>query len=70
MNLSIVDAQDLYMNAKAFTAVTISELEAKWHKPALEKMAKVLAGMAKQQGVPLEEVKPPEELAGGTYGTY
>lgn len=69
MNLSVVDAQDLYMSAKAFTALTISELEAEWHKPALEKLAKMLTLMAKEQGTPLpEEVEEPEAEA--NYGTY
>lgn len=69
MNLSVVDAQDLYMSAKAFTALTISELEAEWHKPALEKLANMLTLMAKAQGAPLpEEVEEPEAEA--NYGTY
>jgi hypothetical protein len=69
VNLSVVDAQDLYMSAKAFTALTISELEAEWHKPALEKLAKMLTLMAKEQGTPLpEEVEEPEAEA--NYGTY
>lgn len=69
MNLSVVDAQDLYMSAKAFTALTISELEAEWHKPALEKLANMLTLMAKAQGAPLpEEVEEPEAEA--SYGTY
>jgi hypothetical protein len=69
VNLSVVDAQDLYMSAKAFTALTISELEAEWHKPALEKLAKMLILMAKEQGTPLpEEVEEPEAEA--NYGTY
>lgn len=69
MQLSVVDAQDLYMSAKAFTALTISELEAEWHKPALEKLAKMMTAMAQQQGVQLpEEVEAPE--AEENYGTY
>lgn len=69
MQLSVVDAQDLYMSAKAFTALTISELEAEWHKPALEKLAKMLTMMAKEHGVQLpEEVEEPETEA--NYGTY
>lgn len=66
MMLSVVDAQDLYMSAKAFTELEFSELEKKWHQPALEKLAKVLAVMAKQQGV---EPAPPAPIdTGGTYG--
>jgi hypothetical protein len=69
VNLSVVDAQDLYMSAKAFTALTISELEAEWHKPALEKLAKMLTLMAKEQGTPLpEEVEEPEMEE--SYGAY
>ena len=72
MQLSVVDAQDLYMSAKAFTALTISELEAEWHKPAIEKLAKVMAALAKGQVDPNalqmpEEVNEPE-LYGGDYG--
>lgn len=66
MMLSVVDAQDLYMSAKAFTELEFSELEAKWHKPALEKLAKMLAVMAKQQGVQPAPIEQPE--TGGTYG--
>jgi len=57
------------MHAKAFTALEFSELEAKWHKPALEKMAKMLAAMARQQGIEPEPIAPPDDT-GGTYGTY
>lgn len=70
MQLSVVDAQDLYMSAKAFTALTISELEAEWHKPALEKVAKVMAALANgaETSLPMpEEVNEPE-LYGGDYG--
>jgi len=71
MQLSVVDAQDLYMSAKAFTALTISELEAEWYKPAIEQAAKVMAAMQKFQQVPgaepMPEVNEPE-LYGGRYG--
>lgn len=71
MQLSVVDAQDLYMSAKAFTALTISELEAEWHKPALEKLAKVMAALAQgaQTNLPMpEEMSEQPEVYGGNYG--
>lgn len=73
MQLSVVDAQDLYMSAKAFTSLTISELEAEWHKPAIEKMARVLAAMTKQQKPGQLAMQMPgmnEQLSvGGGYGS-
>lgn len=69
MMLSVVDAQDLYMSAKAFTALEFSELEAAWHKPALDKLAKVMAALAQgaQPGMPMPGGQPVEGLGGG-YG--
>lgn len=70
MILSVVDAQDLYMSAKAYTAITIAELEAKWYEPAVEKYAKVMAALAKgqQPNVPLpEQMSEQPEVYGGNY---
>lgn len=48
--LSVVDAEDLYLSAKALTVTMMNELEAKWHQPALEKLEKMMLAMAKMQG--------------------
>jgi hypothetical protein len=70
MQLSVVDAQDLYMSAKAFTALEFSELEAKWHRPALEKVAKVMAALASgaETNLPMPEEMSEPEVYGGDYG--
>jgi len=58
------------MSAKAFTALEFSELEAKWHKPALEKLAKVMAALAQgaQTSLPMPEEMSEPEVYGGGYG--
>jgi hypothetical protein len=70
MQLSIVDAQDIYMSAKAFTALTISELEAEWHQPAIEKLAKVMTALSQgaQTSLPMPEEMQEPEAYGGNYG--
>ena len=60
MMLSVVDAEDLYLSAKALTYTMMSELEAKWHQPALEKLAKMMTAMAKAQGQP-QQMMPTED---------
>ena len=60
MMLSVVDAEDLYLSAKALTYTMMNELEAKWHQPALEKLEKMMAAMAKAQGQP-QQMMPTED---------
>lgn len=48
--LSVVDAEDLYLSAKALTVTMMNELEAKWHQPALEKLEKMMLAMQNMQG--------------------
>lgn len=71
MILSVIDAQDLYLSAKAFTALTISELEAEWYQPAIEQAAKVMAAMQQFQQTPESAPMPDESqqlVMGGDYG--
>lgn len=58
--LSVVDAEDLYLSAKALTVTMMNELEAKWHQPALEKLEKMLLAMAKMQAQ--GQAQMPEQL--------
>lgn len=70
MILSVIDAQDLYLSAKAFTALTISELEAEWYQPAIEQAAKVMAAMQQFQQTPEAAPMPDENqqlVIGGGY---
>lgn len=66
MILSVVDAEQLYLSAKAFTVVTLSELEAAWHKPALERLEKMMLAMAKEQGAQ----HPVKTMEDENYGVY
>jgi hypothetical protein len=47
--LSVVDAEDMYLSAKALTVTMMNELEAKWHEPALKKLEKMMQAMSKGQ---------------------
>lgn len=49
MILSVVDAEDIYLSAKALTVTMMNELEAKWHEPALKKLEKMMLAMSKKQ---------------------
>jgi|JI10StandDraft_1071094.scaffolds.fasta_scaffold613378_2 hypothetical protein len=68
MILSIVDAESLYLSAKALTSVMVSELEMKWHQPALEKLEKMMAlAMQEQLSAQPQEQLDMEENYGVNY---
>jgi len=74
MQLSAVDAQDIYLSAKAFTTLTYSELEAKWHQPAIERMTKIMLAM-QQTSMPnamsgQPQLSPQNMMPGGGNAKY
>lgn len=61
--LSVVDAEDLYLSAKALTVTTMNELEAKWHQPALERLEKMMLAMSKKQAAQPPDFETEESYA-------
>ena len=61
MILSVVDAEDMYLSAKALTVTMMNELEAKWHEPALKKLEKMMLAMSKKQAAQPQQMMPTED---------